>query len=60
MTLDTLEFNWPDKTIRVGIDRRGQGPTILMLPALSSISTCSEVRLLGEKLASILTPIGHS
>src|ERR1700723_2948758 len=60
MALDTLEFNWPDKTIHVGIDRRGQGPTILMLPALSSISTRSEVRPLGEKLASILTPIGHS
>ena len=53
MTLDSLEFNWRDKTVHVGIDCRGQGPTILMLPALSSISTRSEVRPLGEKLASI-------
>jgi hypothetical protein len=53
MTLDSLEFNWRDKTIHVGIDCRGQGPTILMLPALSSISTRSEMRPLGEQLASI-------
>ena len=57
MTLDSLEFNWRDKTIHVGIDCRGQGPTILMLPALSSISTRSEMRPLGEQLASIFTTI---
>ena len=57
MTLDSLEFNWRDKTIHVGIDCCGQGPTILMLPALSSISTRSEMRPLGEQLASIFTAI---
>ena len=57
MTLDSLEFNWRDKTVHVGIDCRGQGPTILMLPALSSISTRSEMRPLGEQLASIFTTI---
>jgi pimeloyl-ACP methyl ester carboxylesterase len=57
MTLDSLEFNWRDKTIHVGIDCRGQGPTILMLPALSSISTRSEMRPLGEQLASIFKTI---
>jgi len=57
MTLDGLEFNWRDKTIHVGMDCRGQGPTILMLPALSSISTRSEMRPLGEQLASIFTTI---
>jgi pimeloyl-ACP methyl ester carboxylesterase len=57
MTLDSLEFNWRDKTIHVGIDCRGQGPTILMLPALSSISTRSEMRPLGEQLASNFTTI---
>ncbi len=57
MTLDSLEWTWRDKTIRVGIDYRGQGPTILMLPALSSISTRCEMRPLGERLASIFTTI---
>jgi pimeloyl-ACP methyl ester carboxylesterase len=52
MTLDSLEFDWRDKTIHVGIDCRGQGPKILMLPALSSISTRSEMRPLGQQLAS--------
>ena len=57
MTLDSLEFNWRDKTIHIGIDCRGHGPTILMLPALSSISTRSEMRPLGQQLASIFTTI---
>ena len=57
MTLDSLELTWRGKTIPVGVDRRGQGPTILMLPALSSISTRSEMRPLGERLASNFTTI---
>ena len=57
MTLDSLEWNWRDKTIHLGIDCRGQGPTILMLPALSSISTRSEMRPLGGQLASNFTTI---
>lgn len=54
---DSIEWTWRDETIRVGIDHRGQGPTVLMLPALSSISTRSEMRPLAEKLASIFTTI---
>jgi pimeloyl-ACP methyl ester carboxylesterase len=57
MTSDSIEWTWRDKTIRVGIDRRGQGPTILMLPALSSISTRAEMRPLAEQLASTFTTI---
>ena len=57
MTLDSLEFNRRDKTIHIGIDCYGQGPTILMFPALSSISTRSEMRPLGEQLASSFTTI---
>ena len=57
MTLDSLEWTWRDKTIHLGIDCRGQGPTILMLPALSSISTRSEMRPLGGQLASNFTTI---
>ena len=54
---DSIKWTWRDETIRVGIDHRGQGPTVLMLPALSSISTRSEMRPLAEKLASIFTTI---
>jgi pimeloyl-ACP methyl ester carboxylesterase len=54
---DSIEWTWRDETIRVGVDHRGQGPTVLMLPALSSISTRSEMRPLAEKLASIFTTI---
>ena len=54
---DSIEWTWRDETICVGIDHRGQGPTVLMLPALSSISTRSEMRPLAEKLASIFTTI---
>ncbi len=54
---DSIKWTWRDETIRVGVDHRGQGPTVLMLPALSSISTRSEMRPLAEKLASIFTTI---
>jgi pimeloyl-ACP methyl ester carboxylesterase len=54
---DSIKWTWRDETIRVGIDHRGQGPTVLMLPALSSISTRSEMRPLAEQLASLFTTI---
>jgi pimeloyl-ACP methyl ester carboxylesterase len=57
MKLDRLEWTWRGKTLHLGIERRGQGPTILMLPALSSISIRSEMRPLGEQLASMFTTI---
>jgi pimeloyl-ACP methyl ester carboxylesterase len=57
MTMDSLELTWRGTTIPVGVDSRGQGPTILMLPALSSISTRFEMRPLGEQLASLFTTI---
>jgi pimeloyl-ACP methyl ester carboxylesterase len=46
-----LEWNWRDETIRLGADASGSGPQVLLLPALSSISTRHEMRPLQERLA---------
>ena len=47
---DHIVWNWNGHAIRVGTDRLGMGPTVL-LPALSSISTRREMWLLQERLA---------
>ena len=41
---DRIDWNWQGAAVRLGITRLGAGPTILMLPALSSISTRGEMR----------------
>jgi pimeloyl-ACP methyl ester carboxylesterase len=46
-----LEWTWRDETIRLGTDASGTGPQVLLLPALSSISTRHEMRPLQERLA---------
>ncbi|MHB8256995.1 MAG: alpha/beta fold hydrolase [Acidiferrobacterales bacterium] len=53
------EINWrcDGRDIRVGLDRAGTGPTVLLLPALSSISTRHEMRPLQERLARSFTAI---
>ena len=43
--------------MRVGYDRLGAGPLVLLLPALSSISTRREMRPLQERLASDFTTV---
>jgi pimeloyl-ACP methyl ester carboxylesterase len=48
---DYLEWSWQGKAMRLGITRKGAGPNILMLPALSSISTRGEMRPLQDLLA---------
>jgi Alpha/beta hydrolase family len=48
---DHVVWNWDGQSIRVGFDRLGTGPTVLLLPALSSISTRREMRPLQERLA---------
>jgi pimeloyl-ACP methyl ester carboxylesterase len=53
----SLGWLWRGHTIEIGIDSRGQGPAVLMLPALSSISTRAEMRPLAEQLASTFTTI---
>ncbi|HET9538401.1 MAG TPA: alpha/beta hydrolase [Mesorhizobium sp.] len=50
-------WNWAGKTIQIGFERRGAGPIVLMLPALSSISTLSEMRPLQKRLASLFTTV---
>jgi len=51
METHQLEWTWRDKKITVGCDSSGTGPTVLLLPALSSISTRREMRPLQERLA---------
>jgi pimeloyl-ACP methyl ester carboxylesterase len=47
-----LEWSWNGVPIRLGMDEAGSGPQVLLLPALSSISTRSEMGpLLGELAA---------
>ncbi|MGO9759309.1 MAG: alpha/beta fold hydrolase [Roseiarcus sp.] len=51
-TTDTIEWSWQGRPLRIGATRLGEGPTILLLPALSSISTREEMRPLQERLAA--------
>src|SRR5262245_65284440 len=46
-----LEWTWRGQTIRLGTSVSGSGPQVLLLPALSSISTRHEMRPLQERLA---------
>jgi pimeloyl-ACP methyl ester carboxylesterase len=54
---DHLNWAWQGATVRLGVTRMGAGPTILMLPALSSISTRGEMRPLQERLAAAFTTV---
>src|SRR5215471_19755031 len=47
-----LEWNWHGKTIRLGTEASGNGPKVLLLPALSSISTRREMRPLQLRMAA--------
>src|SRR5215470_17281756 len=47
-----LEWNWRGEIIRLASDASGSGPKVLLLPALSSISTRREMRPLQERLAA--------
>jgi pimeloyl-ACP methyl ester carboxylesterase len=51
MDTRTLEWNWRGQTIRLGADASGTGPKVLLLPALSSISTRCEMHALQQRLA---------
>jgi pimeloyl-ACP methyl ester carboxylesterase len=51
MDTRTLEWNWRGETIRLGADASGTGPKVLLLPALSSISSRREMHPLQERLA---------
>ena len=47
-----LRWSWHGHEIVLGLDEAGSGPLVLLLPALSSISTRSEMRPLMKRLAS--------
>lgn len=49
----TRAFRWraDDAFVTVGVDELGEGPPLLMLPALSSVSTREELKPLALKLA---------
>src|SRR6266542_611932 len=51
MDTRTLDWNWRGETIRLGTDASGAGPKVLLLPALSSISSRREMHPLQERLA---------
>lgn len=46
-----LHWSWEGQTIPLGLDEAGEGPAALLLPALSSISTRSEMHPLMQRLA---------
>jgi pimeloyl-ACP methyl ester carboxylesterase len=52
MDTRTLDWNWRGQTIRLGADASGTGPKVLLLPALSSISSRREMHPLQERLAA--------
>src|ERR1700676_2853234 len=47
-----LEWHWEGQPLRLGVTRSGAGPTLLLLPALSSISTREEMRSLQMLLST--------
>jgi len=54
---DRIDWSWNRKTVPLGVETRGRGPVVLMLPALSSISTRAEMRPLAEALGPGFTTI---
>jgi hypothetical protein len=50
METRTVEWSWREQAIRLGASVSGSGPIVLLLPALSSISTSGEMRPLHERL----------
>jgi hypothetical protein len=62
MTTEQAEitWTWDGEAVRVGVDRAGTGPALLLLPALSSISTRAEMRPLQERLASSFATVAVS
>src|ERR1700730_8541178 len=51
MDTRTLDWNWRGETIRLGADASGTGPKVLLLPALSSLSSGREMQALQQRLA---------
>ena len=47
-----IAWTWDGEAVRVGVERTGAEPTVLLLPAPSSISTRAEMRPLAGRLAA--------
>lgn len=47
-----LRWSWQGQDIVLGLDEAGDGPAVLLLPALSSISTRTEMHPLMQRLAA--------
>ena len=58
MRVDEIEWRNQGNSVQVGMTWHGQGELVLMLPALSSISTRSEMWPLQECLI-VLHDVGH-
>ena len=56
MKTEPLIWKWEGKSIDLVMNSSGDGPTILLLPALSSISTRHEMRPLQERLSAKFKP----
>ena len=52
MQTEQLTWHYDGTTIELGADWSGQGPLVLLLPALSSISTRREMGPLQERLST--------
>ena len=52
ITSRDLQWSWRGYNVVFGLDEGGDGPLVVLLPALSSISTRGEMRPLMERLAS--------
>src|SRR6516225_3369132 len=57
VTPDRINWSWRNRAVVLGIETLGKGPVLLLLPALSSISTRAEMRPLAEQLAGDFTTI---
>jgi pimeloyl-ACP methyl ester carboxylesterase len=55
MTESRIGWTWRGESVELGCETRGCGPAVLMLPALSSISTRAEMRPLADALSATLT-----
>ena len=57
MRMDEIEWRYQGTSVLVGMTWHGQGESMLMLPALSSISTRREMWPLQERLGSFFTTL---
>lgn len=57
METRTLQWNWRGHSVCLGADSIGANPHVVLLPALSSISTRHEMRPLQERLAGLYSTI---